>query len=76
MSTDGIQVDEEKIKAIKEWPSPKIVGEVRSFYGLAGFYKRFVKDFSTLASPLTELIKKNVGFKWEQTHEEAFQVLK
>lgn len=76
VSAEGIQVDEEKIKAIKEWPSPKTVGEVRSFHGLAGFYRRFVKDFSTLAAPLTEVIKKNVGFKWEQAQEEAFQALK
>ena len=76
VSVEGIQVDEEKIKAIKEWPSLKTVGEVRSFHGLAGFYRRFVKDFSTLAAPLTEVIKKNVGFKWEQAHEEAFQALK
>ncbi|XP_056853826.1 uncharacterized protein LOC130503178, partial [Raphanus sativus] len=70
------KVDEEKIKAIKEWPSPKTVGEVRSFHGLAGFYRKFVKDFSTVAAPLTEVIKKNVGFKWEQFQEEAFQALK
>ncbi|XP_024007271.1 uncharacterized protein LOC112083475 [Eutrema salsugineum] len=76
VSADGIKVDEEKIKAIKDWPSPKSVSEVRSFHGLAGFYRRFVKDFSTLAAPLTEVIKKNVGFKWEQEQEEAFQVLK
>ena len=76
MSAEGIQVDEAKIKEIKEWPSPKTVGEVRSFHGLAGFYRRFVKDFSTLAAPLTEVIKKNVRFKWEHAHEEAFQALK
>ncbi|KAG7543353.1 Reverse transcriptase domain [Arabidopsis thaliana x Arabidopsis arenosa] len=76
VSTDGVKVDEEKVKAIREWPSPKYVGEVRSFHGLAGFYRRFVKDFSTLAAPLTEVIKKNVGFKWEQAQEDAFQALK
>ena len=76
VSTDGVKVDEEKVKAIREWPSPKSVGEVRSFHGLAGFYRRFVKDFSTLAAPLTEVIKKNVGFKWEQAQEDAFQALK
>ncbi|OAO89342.1 hypothetical protein AXX17_ATUG01610 [Arabidopsis thaliana] len=76
VSTDGVKVDEEKVKAIREWPSPKSVGEVRSFHGLAGFYRRFVKDFSTLAAPLTEVVKKNVGFKWEQAQEDAFQALK
>ena len=52
-----IDVDEEKIKAIREWPSPKFVNEVSSFHGLAGIYKRFVKDFGTLATPLIKLVK-------------------
>ncbi|CAA7050008.1 unnamed protein product [Microthlaspi erraticum] len=69
-------VDEEKVAAIRDWPSPKTVGEVRSFHGLAGFYRRFVKDFSTIAAPMTEIIKKEVGFKWEKAQEEAFQTLK
>ncbi|XP_048624001.1 uncharacterized protein LOC125592687 [Brassica napus] len=72
----GIQVDEEKVKAIREWPTPKSIGEVRSFHGLAGFYRRFVRDFSTVAAPLTEVIKKSVGFTWGPTQEEAFQMLK
>ncbi|KAG7572474.1 Zinc finger CCHC-type superfamily [Arabidopsis suecica] len=76
VSADGIKVDEEKIKAIRDWPIPKTVGEVRSFHGLAGFYRRFVKDFSTLAAPLTEVIKKDIGFKWEQAQDDAFHALK
>ena len=76
VSSKGVQVDEEKVRTIQEWPTPKSVTEVRSFHGLASFYRRFVKDFSTLAAPLNEVLKKNVGFKWGEKQEEAFNVLK
>ena len=76
VTAQEIKVDEEKIKAIRDWPSPISVSEVRSFHGLAGFYRRFVKDFSIIAAPLTKVIKKNVGFKWEKAQEEDFQNLK
>ena len=59
----GIQVDEDKVSEIQEWPSPTSVSKVRRFHGLASFYPRFVKDFSNIAAPITEVIKKNVGFK-------------
>uniref|UniRef100_A0A2N9HPK0 RNA-directed DNA polymerase n=1 Tax=Fagus sylvatica TaxID=28930 RepID=A0A2N9HPK0_FAGSY len=72
----GIAVDEEKVKAIKEWPTPKSITEVRSFHGLASFYRRFVKDFSTLAAPLTEIVKKSVGFKWGSEQDRAFIEIK
>ncbi|KAL0290052.1 UNVERIFIED_CONTAM: Retrovirus-related Pol polyprotein from transposon gypsy [Sesamum calycinum] len=62
VSGERITVDEKKIKAIRDWPTPTTIGEVRSFHGLPSFYKQFVKDFSTIAAPLNEL-KKNVPFK-------------
>ena len=76
VSTKGIAVDEEKVKAIKEWPIPKSITEVRSFHGLASFYRRFVKDFNTLAAPLTEIVKKFVGFKWGSEQGRAFIEIK
>ncbi|RDY03034.1 Retrovirus-related Pol polyprotein from transposon 17.6, partial [Mucuna pruriens] len=72
----GVKVDEEKVKVIQDWPIPKTMGEVRSFHGLAIFYRRFVKDFSTLPAHLNEIVKRNVGFKWEENQERAFQALK
>jgi len=68
-------MNEAKVKAIKEWPSPKTVSEV-SFHGLASFSRRFVKDFSTIVSPLTKIVKKTISFKWEIKQEKAFNLLK
>ncbi|XP_019414626.1 PREDICTED: uncharacterized protein LOC109326395 [Lupinus angustifolius] len=75
INAQGVHVDKEKIKAIKDWPTPKTVTDVRSFHGLSSFYRRFIRDFSALAAPLNEVVKKNVGFKYGDKQEEAFKRL-
>jgi hypothetical protein len=69
-------VDPYKIKSIMEWPTPKDVSDIRSFMGLAGYYKRFIKGFSKIGCPITALQKKGTKFLWTQKCEETFQTLK
>jgi len=71
----GVNVDQEKVVAIKEWPTPKNVSELRSFHGLASFYRRFMPNFSTIATPLNELVKKGVEFKLGVDKKKAFEYL-
>ena len=73
---EGIHVDPAKIEAITNWKAPQTVLEVRSFLGLAGYYRRFIKNFSRIAVPLTKLTCKSVKFEWGPKQEEAFRILK
>jgi hypothetical protein len=69
-------MDEEKVKAIHDWPTPKSISEVKSFHRLACFYRRFVNYFSTIIAPLTEIVKKSIEFKWNDEQGKAFNLLK
>ncbi|WMV50417.1 hypothetical protein MTR67_043802, partial [Solanum verrucosum] len=73
---EGVKVDPSKIQAVVEWRPPKSQTEVRSFLGLAGYYRRFVKGFSIIASPLTKLLHKEVKFIWDDKCQESFETLK
>ena len=75
VSAQGIHVDEAKVKAIREWPTPVSMQQVRSFHGLASFYRRFVKDFSTLVAPMTEILKGKT-FEWSDKANLAFEEIK
>ena len=72
----GIQTDPEKTDAIAKWPEPKNVRQVRQFIGLASWYRRFIKDFATLATPLTALTKKKAAWAWGENEQRAFDALK
>ncbi|WVZ93548.1 hypothetical protein U9M48_039519 [Paspalum notatum var. saurae] len=76
VTPQGIEVDSSKIDAIREWPTPTTITQIRSFLGLAGFYRRFVPNFSSIAAPLHELTKKDAPFSWGDSQEVAFTTLK
>ena len=64
MSESGVSMDPEKVEAVMSWERPKSVFEIRSFLGLDGYYRRFIKDLSRLAAPMTRLTRKVVRFDW------------
>ncbi|XP_073361732.1 uncharacterized protein [Aegilops tauschii subsp. strangulata] len=76
VSGNGVAVDPSKVAAVTEWETPTAVGEIRSFLGLAGYYRRFIENFSKIAEPMTELLKKEKKFVWTDECEASFQELK
>jgi len=76
VSAEGVSTDLEKIQLINEWPAPKNLKELRGFLGLTGYYRRFVKDYSKIAGPLNNLLKKNRSFVWSEDCQTAFEELK
>ena len=76
ISTEGVYVDPNKIAAIVNWEPPRSVTEVRSFLGLTGYYRRFVRDFSIIASPMTKLLRKDVRYRWTPECQQSFEILK
>ena len=73
---DSIKMDNKKVKAITEWRTPKTVREVRSFLGLANFYRRFIQGYAQVARPLNDLTKKEQPFEWKEAQQEVFDTLK
>jgi hypothetical protein len=77
ISSNELNMDPEKVRAIREWPSLSIIFEVRSFHGLAIFYRKFIKNFSGICAPMLDTVKKKQkSFNWIEEAERSFKVLK
>ena len=72
LSASSLSVDPEKVEVVMSWERTKSVFKIRSFLGLAGYYKRFIEDFSQLTTPITRLTRKEVKFHWNDLCERAF----
>jgi hypothetical protein len=77
ISANELKMDPEKVDAIKNWASPKSVFEVRSFHGLASFYRKFIQNFSGISAPMMDTVKKrHKSFHWTEEVEKSFNLLK
>jgi hypothetical protein len=76
VSPEGIAVEPNNVKEVLDWKSPMTVSKVQSFHGLAGYYRRFILNFSKIMKPITELLKKQNKYVWSDTFDEAFKLLK
>jgi hypothetical protein len=75
ISSEGVAMDNDKVEAVASWPQPRSAHSLHGFLGLAGYYRRFIKDFGAIAAPLTQLLKKDV-FLWSEAAATAFAALK
>jgi len=76
VSSQGVSTDPSKLESIVAWPQPSDIKQLRSFLGLAGYYRKFVKNFAVIARPLYDLLKKGALFVWTAAHTSAFSTLK
>ena len=76
ITREGVKPDPRKVEAVRKFPKPRNGKNIKQFLGLAGYYRRFISDFSTIAKPLSYLLKKNVLFKWTESQQEALNKLK
>jgi hypothetical protein len=76
ISKGGISVDPSKVQDVLSWNAPMSVDDIRSFLGLAGYYRRFIKGFSKISKPMTKLLEKDKKFEWTSACEASFQKLK
>jgi len=76
MGQGKIEMEEDKVVGVLNWPVPKMVKDVRKFLGLANYYRQFVKDFAKLAWPLNNLTRKKEKWRWRSEQQEAFEQLK
>ena len=76
VSKDGIHASPEKVKAVLDWPRPQSVHDIRSFWGLASYYRKFIKGFSQLAKPLTDLTRDKAVWRWGDAEAKSFTALK
>ena len=76
ISAQGISVDPYKVEVVLQWERPKTITEIRSFVGLAGYYKRFIEGLSKIVAPLTQLTRKDHPFTWTEQCDKSFEELK